>query len=179
MQVESGDRSSWISPLEFFPAAPHNTGAIQVAMRRSFVRTTIDPRAHEWATVERLIVFDGICNWAYAWIDLTMARDRGRFHFATLQSDKGAAVAPAVGIAQAGLRNVSPVRAGTGVREIHRGPENRQTTVGLLAATLPPHPGPSPLRDRLYDYVARHRYRLMGKAQTCRAPTAHERSRFL
>lgn len=38
---------------------------------------------------------------------------------------------------------------------------------------------PRPLSDRPYDYVARHRYRLMGKAQTCRAPTAHERSRFL
>ena len=49
----------------------------------------IDPTTHEWAGLERLIIFDGICTWCNAWVNFIIARDRGRFQFATLQSDKG------------------------------------------------------------------------------------------
>jgi len=38
---------------------------------------------------------------------------------------------------------------------------------------------PLPLRDLLYDLIARNRYRLFGKHDTCRMPTPAERSRFL
>lgn len=35
------------------------------------------------------------------------------------------------------------------------------------------------MRDRLYDYVARRRYRRFGKMDYCFVPTPEERSRFL
>jgi predicted DCC family thiol-disulfide oxidoreductase YuxK len=38
---------------------------------------------------------------------------------------------------------------------------------------------PRPLRDAIYDYFARRRYRWMGKATTCRVPTPAERHRFV
>lgn len=38
---------------------------------------------------------------------------------------------------------------------------------------------PSPLRDIVYTLVARNRYRLAGKKETCRMPTPEERQRFL
>ncbi|MDH4252305.1 MAG: DCC1-like thiol-disulfide oxidoreductase family protein, partial [Nitrospira sp.] len=38
---------------------------------------------------------------------------------------------------------------------------------------------PAPLRDVVYDFVARHRYRWMGRAGTCRVPTQAERERFV
>lgn len=37
---------------------------------------------------------------------------------------------------------------------------------------------PKALRDWLYDFVARRRYRLFGKLDTCRVPTDAERARF-
>lgn len=38
---------------------------------------------------------------------------------------------------------------------------------------------PSPLRNLGYRFVARIRYRLYGKSESCRLPTPEERARFL
>jgi predicted DCC family thiol-disulfide oxidoreductase YuxK len=38
---------------------------------------------------------------------------------------------------------------------------------------------PGPLRDAGYDLVARYRYRIFGKHETCRLPTTADRARFL
>lgn len=38
---------------------------------------------------------------------------------------------------------------------------------------------PSPLRDLGYRFVSRIRYRVTGKSESCRLPTAEERERFL
>jgi predicted DCC family thiol-disulfide oxidoreductase YuxK len=38
---------------------------------------------------------------------------------------------------------------------------------------------PRPLRDLVYDLIARYRYRWFGKREECRIPTPEERDRFL
>jgi predicted DCC family thiol-disulfide oxidoreductase YuxK len=38
---------------------------------------------------------------------------------------------------------------------------------------------PRPLRDTVYRWVARNRYRWFGESETCRVPTPELRSRFL
>jgi predicted DCC family thiol-disulfide oxidoreductase YuxK len=38
---------------------------------------------------------------------------------------------------------------------------------------------PRPVRDALYDLIARHRYRWFGRADTCRLPPAQLRGRLL
>jgi predicted DCC family thiol-disulfide oxidoreductase YuxK len=38
---------------------------------------------------------------------------------------------------------------------------------------------PRPVRDLIYDWVARHRYRWFGKRDTCMLPTPELRERFL
>jgi predicted DCC family thiol-disulfide oxidoreductase YuxK len=38
---------------------------------------------------------------------------------------------------------------------------------------------PRPLRDLVYRWIARNRYRWFGKKETCRLPNAEERARFL
>ncbi|MCA1583821.1 MAG: DCC1-like thiol-disulfide oxidoreductase family protein, partial [Acidobacteria bacterium] len=38
---------------------------------------------------------------------------------------------------------------------------------------------PRALRDTLYQFVARRRYRWFGRRQACRIPTPQERKRFL
>ncbi|MDH4329078.1 MAG: DCC1-like thiol-disulfide oxidoreductase family protein, partial [Nitrospira sp.] len=44
---------------------------------------------HEWAAHERIILFDGVCNWCNAWVNLTIAHDpHGKFKFGTLQSEQ-------------------------------------------------------------------------------------------
>lgn len=38
---------------------------------------------------------------------------------------------------------------------------------------------PAPIRDAVYSWVAKNRYRLFGKRDTCRIPTPEERALFL
>ena len=38
---------------------------------------------------------------------------------------------------------------------------------------------PRPLRDLIYDFIARHRYRWFGKRDACMMPTPELRARFL
>lgn len=141
--------------------------------------TKIDPTTHEWAALERVIVFDGLCNWCNAWVDFTMARDRGRFHFATLQSDKGQELLKLLGLPAQDFETFLLLERGlvftksTAAARIARQLSGGWPLCALFVLV------PRPLRDILYDYVARHRYRLMGKAQACRIPTAEERGRFV
>jgi len=37
---------------------------------------------------------------------------------------------------------------------------------------------PSPLRDLIYDFVAKNRYKWFGKRETCRVPSKDEKERF-
>ncbi len=141
--------------------------------------TKIDPTMHEWAAIERLIVFDGLCNWCNAWVHFTMARDQGRFRFATLQSDKGQELLRLLGL---------PAQDFETFVLLERGAVFTKSTAALriakqLSGCWPLFAlfglVPRSLRDRWYDFVARHRYRFMGTAQTCRTPSATERDRFV
>lgn len=141
--------------------------------------TKIDPTMHDWAAVERVVVFDGLCNWCNAWVNFTMARDRGRFYFATLQSEKGQELLKLLRL---------PAQEFETFVLLERGQVFTKSTAALrivrqLSGCWPVFTlfglVPRPLRDILYDYVARHRYRLMGTAQTCRVPNATERDRFI
>ena len=139
----------------------------------------IDPTTHEWAALERVILFDGICNWCNAWVDFTMARDDGRFHFATLQSDKGQELLKLLGLSTQDFETFLLLERGqvftksTAALRIARQLSGWWPLLYGLMLIL------RGLRDILYDYVARHRYRLMGKAQTCRIPGATDRDRFV
>jgi predicted DCC family thiol-disulfide oxidoreductase YuxK len=141
--------------------------------------TKIDPTMHDWAAVERVIVFDGLCNWCNAWVNFTMARDRGRFHFATLQSDKGQELLKLLGLPAQEFETFVLLERGqvftksTAALRIARQLSGCWPVFALFVLV------PRPLRDILYDYVARHRYRLMGTAQACRVPSAAERDRFI
>jgi predicted DCC family thiol-disulfide oxidoreductase YuxK len=38
---------------------------------------------------------------------------------------------------------------------------------------------PQPIRDFIYDLIAKNRYRFFGKKDVCRIPTENERKKFL
>jgi predicted DCC family thiol-disulfide oxidoreductase YuxK len=136
--------------------------------------------SHEWARHERIIVFDGICNWCNAWVNFTITRDpHAKFKFGTLQSEEG-------------QQALNYLHLPTGDFEtfllLERGRVFTRSTATLrivrqLSGLWPLlYLGiviPLPLRDALYDYVARRRYSWMGKAETCRVPAQTESDRFV
>lgn len=140
----------------------------------------LDSSAHEWTQYDRLILFDGICNWCNTWVNFAIVHDpAGQFKFGTLQSEQAQRILRDLDLSGSdystfllleGCRVYTKSTAALRVL--------RQLSwwwplfyVGVVV--------PASFRDVLYDFVARHRYQWMGRALTCRVPTQAERDRFV
>jgi predicted DCC family thiol-disulfide oxidoreductase YuxK len=127
-----------------------------------------------------VILFDGVCNLCNWWVSFVMARDHHRrFRFATLQGRTGTALMRATygnaaapdSIVLVNEKRVS-TRSSAALRILRLlGFPWSLATVFLLV--------PPPIRDAVYDLIARNRYRWFGQPSTCRLPTPEERGFFL
>ncbi len=127
-----------------------------------------------------VIVFDGVCNFCNASVNFVMKHDRrGRFRFASNQSEAGGDLLRRFGIDPGDVRTVYLVE---GDRVFSRSTAALRIARGL---TFPWSLGvagiviPRPIRDWVYDRIAANRYRWFGKTESCRLPTEAERARFL
>lgn len=131
------------------------------------------------AAPDQVVFFDGVCGMCNQTVNFLMARDpAGRLKFAPLQGPTAAEHVP-VAIREhldtfvflkAGklhLRTAALVRILWVLGGIW-------AVWGTLLWLIP-----SPLRNLGYRFVARIRYRLYGKTESCRLPTPEERARFL
>ena len=128
-----------------------------------------------------VILFDGVCNVCSGFVQFVIARDpAGRFRFAALQSDAARRLLRQPDAAgRASLASVVLVEGdqvftqSTAALRIARGLGLPwRLAYGLIAV-------PRPLRDWVYDVVARHRYQWFGQRDACLVPTPHVRARFL
>ena len=125
-----------------------------------------------------LIVFDGDCVLCSHWARWVHKHDRGRFRFVAIQSEAGHALARRFAIDACNPETNALVLAGiayfkfdTIVKLLTALPGWR--AAALLALT------PRPLRDWVYDRVARNRYRLFGRRDACLTPDAAMRARVV
>ncbi len=126
-----------------------------------------------------ILLFDGVCRFCNGFVQFTLQRDpAARFRFAPLQSKTGQAL-----LRQWNLPNdlstfvyVEPdrcyVKSAAILRVVKRLP-------GLWPLLYVFMLVPQPLRDAVYDQIARHRYRILGREDRCRVPTPDARRRFL
>lgn len=138
-----------------------------------------------------IILFDGVCNLCNGAVKWVIRYDRhARFRFASLQSEtarrliaengpslqqgsggRGSGMAlpdSVVLIADGRVRVKSDAALGIARR---LGWPWRAAAAGLIV--------PRVLRDAVYAWVARHRYRWFGKRDACMVPTPGMRARFL
>ena len=126
-----------------------------------------------------ILFFDGVCGLCSLLVDFSLRHDRnGLVRFAPLQGAMAAALLTddditdldTVVFADDGvlLRHSSAV---VGLLRQLGGPWRFLATLLWLV--------PRPLRDVGYRIVARSRYRIFGRKDTCRVPTPGERERFL
>ena len=129
---------------------------------------------------DSIVLFDGVCNLCSFWVDFVMRRDEDhRFRFASLQSDVAQRLLNDAGSKQPPLASIVLIENGQLYRE--------STAILRICRRLafPWHffyvliVFPSFLRDVVYRFIAKHRYRVFGKRDTCRLPTAQETDRFL
>lgn len=131
-------------------------------------------------TSEPVVIFDGYCHLCDGTVRFLLRRDhRRRLRFAASQSPAGAALLarfPHRSDADDTLFLVEGDRLyerSTAALRIARHLGFPWRALTLLLAV------PRPLRDAVYRFVARRRYRWFGRRDTCRLPTPDERARFL
>jgi predicted DCC family thiol-disulfide oxidoreductase YuxK len=126
-----------------------------------------------------VILFDGVCVFCSRWVRFVAKRDtQKRFRFTAIQSAYGARLAKAVGI--------DPDDPDTNA-VIHGGKACTKSDGALTVLSNLPGWGfariffavPGPVRDAVYNLIAKNRYRIFGKFDACIVPDAALRARVL
>ena len=126
------------------------------------------------------LVFDAQCLLCNAWVCFVLRHDRrGIFRFAAIQGATGQALLHQAGLQVEGLQTLLLVdgahrwqHTSAILRVLHQlGWPWRAAWVGWLV--------PAALRDTLYRWVARHRYRIFGRTESCMVPSPDVKARFL
>lgn len=123
--------------------------------------------------------FDGVCGLCNRSVDWLLARDRHhRLRFAPLQGETAAAFVPEpvrIELSSLVLRhNGDTFTRSAAVSRILILLGGFYVLLGWMLWLIP-----WPIRDLGYRIVARVRYRVFGKSETCRMPTPEERRLFL
>jgi predicted DCC family thiol-disulfide oxidoreductase YuxK len=142
------------------------------------MRQSWQPKAIE-GVPDGLVLFDGVCVLCSGWVRFLIERDRSQFfRFTPIQSAYGRALAQRLGI-DAETPETNAVILG--------GHAYFKADSAIQALTCVPRWGwvrifsilPRPVRNWLYDRIARNRYQLFGKTESCMVPTPELMRRFV
>ena len=132
-----------------------------------------------------VIVFDGVCVLCNAWVSFLLKHDRAqRYRFAAMQSEAGRGLLAANGLdpddpasfllIEHDIGNAPRVSTDTdAIRRVLAGLGGIWRCAAAMALL------PRTLRDPLYRWMARNRYRWFGRRAACTLPVPAQRHRFL
>ena len=133
-----------------------------------------------------IVFYDGVCGLCNRLVQFLLKHDKhDRLRFAALQSEFASKVLGRHGIDPTDL---DTMHLAVNFDEPNEGVLNRSTAIlraarelggvwsvlGSLGMILP-----RPIRDFFYGQVAKNRYRMFGKFDTCMLPTPSQRAKFL
>lgn len=128
-----------------------------------------------------IILFDGVCNLCNGFVQFILKHEQQQeIHFTTLKSKQG--------IALLQQYNLPIEQTPSSIVLIEKNQCYTQSTAILRISQYLVKPWkygrylmiiPKPLRDILYQLIARNRYYFFGQATTCWLPTAALQQRFL
>lgn len=116
---------------------------------------------------EGLVLFDGACVLCSAWVNFVLARDAAqRFRFTSIQGPYGRKLAQRFGLDLDDPQSNAIVLDG----QVLFKSDSALGVLGVLPGwrwTRVFNPLPRPLRDWVYDRIARNRYALFGSPSQC------------
>lgn len=129
---------------------------------------------------KRIVLFDGVCNLCNAAVQFIIDRDsEGKFVFTSLQSPTGSALLEKFGLSTTNfdtfvlIENDSIFTKSTAALKVARQLDGLWKLTYILIVV------PAFLRDAVYGFIAKNRYRWFGKEENCRIPTPELKQRFL
>ena len=127
-----------------------------------------------------IILFDGVCNLCNASVNFVLDRDvKHHFKFGALQSDEGMALLKDYSLSGDYLDSIVLLEGGV----VYTNSTAALRVARKLGGAWPLMYGfiviPEVIRNPVYNWIARNRYKWFGKQDFCRMPTPETRTRFI
>ncbi|ELZ57191.1 MULTISPECIES: thiol-disulfide oxidoreductase DCC family protein [Halorubrum] len=127
-----------------------------------------------------VILFDGVCNLCSGFVQFVHPRDpEGKYRFASLQSDVGRELLAEHGLPTDEIESIVLIEDGESYVKSAAVIRIAAGLGGRYRLLSPFRHVPAPVRDRVYDFVAEHRYQWFGKKDRCMIPSGDVKSRFI
>lgn len=131
-------------------------------------------------TEKKIILFDGVCNLCNNSVTFVIKRDKkDRFRFAALQEAAGQELIQKFGINPAVTDSIILIENGKAYIKSTAALRVARHLGGLYPLSYAFMIIPKFIRNWVYDYVARNRYKWYGKKDSCMIPTPELKSKFL
>ncbi|NHN33792.1 thiol-disulfide oxidoreductase DCC family protein [Paenibacillus agricola] len=138
------------------------------------------PKTEQFDSGHSIVLFDGVCRFCNGWVQFILKHDKhDQFRFSPLQSDF------VQGLLMAGhLHNISMDSVilldgskvythSSAVLQIFKQLGGGWSLLSWFRAV------PRPIREAVYRFIAKRRYQLFGKYDSCMIPDANVRSKFM
>jgi predicted DCC family thiol-disulfide oxidoreductase YuxK len=156
------------------------TSRDDVAVNALAGTTTQRSRPPDAPAGNAIILFDGVCNLCSGAVKFVLKRDRkGWFRFAALQTDTGRQLLESHGLPLDSMATIVLIEGSACFTKSTAALRIARHLGGLWPLATVFRIVPRPIRDAVYDFVARHRYRWFGKKPSCMIPSPEEAARFL
>ena len=127
-----------------------------------------------------LVLFDGVCNLCNTSVNFVIDRDpRAYFKFAALQDEAAQPLFAKYNLSPEYLDSIVLIENGRCYRNSTAALRIARRLKGGWPLFYAFIIVPTPVRDLVYGWIARNRYRWFGKRDSCRLPTPELRARFL
>jgi len=127
-----------------------------------------------------MIFFDGVCNLCAGSVRFVIKRDqKDLFRFAALQSEAAQKYLEPFGISPAGSGTVLFLEDGVLYQRSAAALHIARRLTGLWPLLYGLMIVPAFIRDFVYDQIAKRRYSIWGKQESCMVPTAALKAKFL
>ena len=129
--------------------------------------------------VEKIILFDGVCNLCSASVRFVIRRDkRKRFRFASLQSEFGRRILEARSVDD-DMKTIVLVKGDDTYFRSDAALEVCKELGGLWPSLYFFKIVPRFIRDAIYEFISQHRYKWFGKTEECWLPSPDLSTRFV
>ena len=127
-----------------------------------------------------IILFDGVCNLCNGLVRFIIKRDRtGKFKFASLQSEIGQQWLMRFGLAKNEFESFVLIQDDKYYLKSAAALKTLRKLGGIWKAFYVFILIPRPVRDFMYNLIAKSRYKIFGKRDVCMIPTPELKERFL